>query len=110
VILFLPDNSGITDYIGAFAVSAGFNIEAKVVEFEAQHDDYKFNFIESTCPIVLAEAFAERMHELVRKEIWGYAKNERTSVDDLIAEKYVGIRPAPGYPACPDHTEKNYAV
>ncbi|HRF76126.1 MAG TPA: vitamin B12 dependent-methionine synthase activation domain-containing protein, partial [Chitinophagales bacterium] len=101
----LPDNSGITDYIGAFAVSAGFNIEAKVVEFEAQHDDYNSILLKALADR-LAEAFAERMHELVRKEIWGYAKNERTSVDDLIAEKYVGIRPAPGYPACPDHTEK----
>lgn len=101
----LPDDEGTTDYIGAFAVSAGFNIEAKVVEFEAQHDDYNSILLKALADR-LAEAFAERMHELVRKEIWGYAKNESTTVDDLIAEKYVGIRPAPGYPACPDHTEK----
>lgn len=101
----LPDTDGVTDYIGAFAVSAGFNIETKVAEFEAQHDDYNSILLKALADR-LAEAFAERMHELVRKEIWGYAKNESTTLDDLISEKYIGIRPAPGYPACPDHTEK----
>jgi len=101
----LPADSNKPDYLGAFAVSTGFNIEAKIAEFDAEHDDYNSILLKALADR-LAEAFAERMHELVRKEIWGYAKTETSYIDDLIAEKYIGIRPAPGYPACPDHTEK----
>ncbi len=101
----LPAESGKTDYLGAFAVSAGFNIESKVADFEAQHDDYNSILLKALADR-LAEAFAERMHELVRKELWGYAKDENNTPEQLISENYIGIRPAPGYPACPDHTEK----
>jgi len=101
----LPETSGKTDYLGAFAVSAGFNIEGKVAAFEAQHDDYNSILLKALADR-LAEAFAERMHELMRKELWGYSKDENNSPEQLISENYVGIRPAPGYPACPDHTEK----
>ena len=76
-----------------------------VAEFEANHDDYN-SIMAKALADRLAEAFAERMHELVRKEYWGYAKDEHLSSEDLIKEEYTGIRPAPGYPACPDHTEK----
>lgn len=93
------------DYIGAFAVTAGLGIEKKLEEFEKDHDDYSSIMLKALADR-LAEAFAERMHERVRKEFWGYAKDENLSNEDLIAEKYQGIRPAPGYPACPDHTEK----
>lgn len=101
----LPETSGKTDYLGAFAVSASFNIEEKVAAFEAQHDDYNSILLKALADR-LAEAFAERMHELMRKELWGYAKDENNTPEQLISENYVGIRPAPGYPACPDHTEK----
>lgn len=100
-----PVESGREDYIGAFAVTAGGNIDAKVKEFEANHDDYSAIMLKALADR-LAEAFAERMHERVRKEFWGYAADEKLSNEDLISEKYRGIRPAPGYPACPDHTEK----
>lgn len=100
-----PVESGREDYIGAFAVTAGGNIEAKVKEFEANHDDYSAIMLKALADR-LAEAFAERLHERVRKEWWGYAKDEKLTNDALIGEKYQGIRPAPGYPACPDHTEK----
>ena len=100
-----PEDSGVTDYIGAFAVTAGIGIEAKVAEFEADHDDYSSILLKALADR-LAEAFAERMHERVRKEFWGYASDENLSNDGLIKETYRGIRPAPGYPACPDHTEK----
>jgi 5-methyltetrahydrofolate--homocysteine methyltransferase len=93
------------DYFGAFAVTAGLNIEGKLVEFEKQHDDYNSIMLKALADR-LAEAFAERMHERVRKEFWGYAANESFSNEDLIKENYQGIRPAPGYPACPDHTLK----
>ena len=100
-----PKESGITDYIGGFAVSTGFGIEPLVEAYEKDHDDYHSIMIKAIADR-LAEAFAEKMHELVRKEFWGYSKNENLSSEELIKENYAGIRPAPGYPACPDHTEK----
>ncbi|MBA4109718.1 MAG: methionine synthase [Leptothrix sp. (in: Bacteria)] len=93
------------DYIGLFAVTAGLGIEKKDAEFLAKHDDYSSIMLKALADR-LAEAFAERMHERVRKEFWGYAADEHLSNVDLIGEKYKGIRPAPGYPACPDHTVK----
>lgn len=95
----------IDDYIGAFAVTAGIGIEKLITKFEADHDDYNSIMIKALADR-LAEAFAETMHEKVRKELWAYATDENLSNEDLIAENYEGIRPAPGYPACPDHTEK----
>jgi 5-methyltetrahydrofolate--homocysteine methyltransferase len=100
-----PKDSGVPDYIGAFAVTAGLGIDAKVKEFEAKHDDYNAIMVKALADR-LAEAFAEHLHYRVRTEFWGYATGESLSNSDLIAEKYTGIRPAPGYPACPDHTEK----
>jgi len=100
-----PKGSGAKDYIGAFAVTAGIKIEALVKKFESENDDYHAIMTKALADR-LAEAFAERLHERVRKEYWGYSKDEKLSSDDLIKEKYQGIRPAPGYPACPDHTEK----
>ncbi len=100
-----PKQSGKQDYIGAFAVSAGFGIDEHVKRFEQDHDDYNSIMLKALADR-LAEAFAERLHERVRKEFWGYVKTENLNNEDLIAEKYQGIRPAPGYPACPDHTEK----
>ncbi len=93
------------DYIGSFAVTAGIGIEKWVKKFEVEHDDYHAILLKALCDR-LAEALAERMHERVRKEFWGYATNETLENDALVAEKYQGIRPAPGYPACPEHTEK----
>jgi 5-methyltetrahydrofolate--homocysteine methyltransferase len=100
-----PEKSGINDYIGAFAVTAGIGIEEHVKRFEAEHDDYQSIMIKAIADR-LAEAFAECLHQQVRKEYWGYAADESLTNDDLIKETYKGIRPAPGYPACPDHTEK----
>jgi 5-methyltetrahydrofolate--homocysteine methyltransferase len=100
-----PKDSGVKDYIGGFAVTAGIGIEALIEKFEKNHDDYNSILIKALADR-LAEAFAEKMHELVRKEYWGYGKNENLSNEDIISEKYDGIRPAPGYPAQPDHTEK----
>ena len=100
-----PLDSGKVDYIGGFAVTTGINIENKVKEFEADHDDYRAILLKSLADR-LAEAFAERMHQRVRQEWWGYAADEQLDNEALIGEKYTGIRPAPGYPACPDHTEK----
>ena len=100
-----PKDSGVPDYLGAFAVTAGIGIEAKVKEFEAKNDDYNAIMVKALADR-LAEAFAEHLHRRVRTEFWGYVGEEKLSNDDLIAEKYSGIRPAPGYPACPDHTEK----
>jgi 5-methyltetrahydrofolate--homocysteine methyltransferase len=100
-----PLNSGETDYIGAFAVTTGLGIEALLDKFEKEHDDYNSIMVKALADR-LAEAFAELLHERVRREFWGYASEETLSNEDLIAEKYQGIRPAPGYPACPDHTEK----
>ena len=100
-----PRESAKADYIGAFAVSAGFNIEKKLREFEQDHDDEQSIMVKVLADR-LAEAFAEHLHERVRKEYWGYAKDEELDNESLIKEQYRGIRPAPGYPACPDHTEK----
>ena len=100
-----PKESTANDYIGAFAVSTGFGIEQKIKQFEADHDDYSAIMLKALADR-LAEAFAERLHERVRKEFWGYAANETLDNEAMIDEKYQGIRPAPGYPACPDHTEK----
>ncbi len=100
-----PRESGIHDYIGAFAVTAGLNIEKKLAKFEAAHDDYSAIMLKALADR-LAEAFAELLHKRIRKEFWGYAADETLDSVALIAEKYRGIRPAPGYPACPDHTEK----
>ncbi|HEV7148924.1 MAG TPA: methionine synthase, partial [Pedococcus sp.] len=100
-----PRETGLSDHIGAFAVTAGLGAHDKIVEFKAAMDDYSAILLEALADR-LAEAFAERLHERVRHDFWGYAPNEHLRNDDLIAEKYTGIRPAPGYPACPDHTEK----
>lgn len=100
-----PKETGLPDYWGAFAVTAGIGIDERVKAFEADHDDYSSIMLKALADR-LAEAFAELMHLRVRKEFWGYAPNETLDNFDLIAEKYQGIRPAPGYPACPDHTEK----
>jgi len=100
-----PMESGVADYLGAFAVTAGIGIDERVVAFERAHDDYRAILLKALADR-LAEAFAERLHERVRKEFWGYAADEMLSNEELIAESYRGIRPAPGYPACPDHTEK----
>jgi 5-methyltetrahydrofolate--homocysteine methyltransferase len=100
-----PKESGIRDYLGAFAVTAGLGIEKKLAEFEKSHDDYNSIVLKALADR-LAEAFTELLHKRVRREFWGYAKDESLDNDALIAEKYRGIRPAPGYPACPDHTEK----
>jgi len=93
------------DYFGTFAVTTGLGIEKWIEKFEKEHDDYSSIMLKAIADR-LAEAFAERMHERVRKELWGYAVDENLSNEDLIREKYQGIRPAPGYPACPDHTLK----
>lgn len=100
-----PIDSGLQDYIGAFAVTAGIGIDERVAAFEAQHDDYNAILLKALADR-LAEALAELIHERVRKEFWGYAADESLDNEALIREKYQGIRPAPGYPACPDHTEK----
>ena len=100
-----PHETGVADYLGAFAVTAGIGIDERVAEFERVHDDYRAILLKALADR-LAEAFAERLHERVRREFWGYAADETLSNEDLIAENYRGIRPAPGYPACPDHTEK----
>ena len=100
-----PRSAGVEDVVGAFAVTAGHGLEALVAAFEADHDDYSAILARALADR-LAEAFAERLHELVRTELWGYAPDETLSNDELIGERYQGIRPAPGYPACPDHTEK----
>jgi 5-methyltetrahydrofolate--homocysteine methyltransferase len=97
--------SGVDDYIGAFAVSAGFGVEALVKAFNADHDDYNSILIKAVADR-LAEASAEYLHQQIRKEHWGYAPDETLDNDSLIRERYQGIRPAPGYPACPEHTEK----
>jgi len=91
--------------LGAFAVTAGIGIDARVAAFEAAHDDYSSIMLKALADR-LAEALAERMHERVRRELWGYAHDEQLDNVGLIREEYQGIRPAPGYPACPDHTEK----
>ena len=100
-----PKESGATDYIGAFAVTTGIGADQLAEEYEAQHDDYNAIMVKALADR-LAEAFAEHLHERVRREHWGYAADETLDNEALIKEKYRGIRPAPGYPACPDHTEK----
>ncbi|MFG1296365.1 methionine synthase [Xanthobacter variabilis] len=100
-----PMESGVADYVGGFAVTAGIGEDERVEAFKAAHDDYSAIMLKALCDR-LAEAFAERMHQLVRTKYWGYAPDEALSNDELIAETYRGIRPAPGYPAQPDHTEK----
>ena len=100
-----PSETGLADYIGGFVVTAGIGVEALAATFEADHDDYNSILLKALADR-LAEAFAERMHERVRKEFWGYDASESLSNTELIKERYTGIRPAPGYPACPDHTEK----
>jgi len=100
-----PKDSGKADYIGGFAVTTGHKIDKKIAEFEADNDDYQSIMLKVLADR-LAEAFAEHMHERVRKEFWAYDADESFDNDALIREKYRGIRPAPGYPACPDHTEK----
>ena len=103
--LVAPLDSGCSDYLGGFVVTAGLGEEAQSEIFKKANDDYSAILFKALTDR-LAEAFAERMHEMVRKELWGYAADETLSNDALIAEEYRGIRPAPGYPACPDHTEK----
>ncbi|HPX36163.1 MAG TPA: methionine synthase [Mycobacterium sp.] len=100
-----PKETGQRDYVGAFAVTTGLGSHDKIVEFKAAHDDYSAILLESLADR-LAEAFAERMHQRVREEFWGYQPDEQLDNAALIAERYRGIRPAPGYPACPEHTEK----
>jgi 5-methyltetrahydrofolate--homocysteine methyltransferase len=100
-----PTGNGHADYVGAFAVTAGIGIDEHVERFEQAHDDYSAIVLKALADR-LAEALAEYMHELTRCKFWGYAAGEQLTNEDLIAEAYRGIRPAPGYPACPDHTEK----
>ncbi len=100
-----PKETGIQDYFGGFAVTTGHGCDELVAIFEKDYDDYN-SIMTKALADRLAEAFAEKLHELVRKDHWGYAKDETLESEDLIKEKYRGIRPAPGYPACPDHTEK----
>ena len=100
-----PKDSGRLDWIGMFAVTAGIGIDAHVARFEADHDDYNAILLKALADR-LAEALAERLHQRVRTEFWGYVADETLDNEALIAEKYVGIRPAPGYPACPEHSEK----
>lgn len=100
-----PKGSGVADWLGGFACTAGIGLEERAKAFEAAHDDYSAILLKALGDR-LAEAFAERLHERVRTELWGYAAGETLTNEQLIAEEYRGIRPAPGYPACPDHTEK----
>jgi len=100
-----PKETGLQDYMGGFSVTAGLGIEKKLAEFEADHDDYHSILLKALADR-LAEAFAEKLHEIVRRLIWGYEQGEALPNEELIKEQYRGIRPAPGYPACPDHTEK----
>lgn len=101
-----PKTSGKQDYVGAFAVTTGFGTDELSQKYEAEHDDYNAIMVKAIADR-LAEAFAEFLHKKIRTEIWGYSEDENLKTDDLISEKYVGIRPAPGYPACPDHLEKS---
>jgi 5-methyltetrahydrofolate--homocysteine methyltransferase len=100
-----PSASGVKDYLGAFAVTTGLGVDKRVKAFEEKHDDYNAIMLKALADR-MAEAFTELLHKRVRREMWAYARDESLSNDALIAEKYRGIRPAPGYPACPDHTEK----
>ena len=100
-----PKSSGKADYLGGFAVTAGVGCDERAKAFEAAHDDYNSIMIKALADR-LAEAFAECLHAKTRRELWGYAAAETISNEEMIAEKYQGIRPAPGYPACPEHSEK----
>ncbi|PJB15777.1 MAG: methionine synthase [Flavobacteriales bacterium CG_4_9_14_3_um_filter_32_8] len=100
-----PKETGVKDYVGGFVVTTGLGIEKYITKFEADHDDYNAIMLKALADR-LAEAFAELLHQKVRTEFWGYGKDEKLNKDDLIKEQYQGIRPAPGYPACPDHTLK----
>jgi len=100
-----PASSNVSDFLGAFAVTAGIGLDELCAEFERDHDDYH-SIMAKALADRLAEAFAERLHQRVRTEFWGYAPDEAFDNTALIAERYAGIRPAPGYPACPEHTEK----
>ncbi|RZK90257.1 MAG: methionine synthase, partial [Pedobacter sp.] len=100
-----PEGSGKQDYFGGFALTTGIGCDELVAEYEKNYDDYNSIMVKALADR-LAEAFAEKLHELVRKDYWGYSKDEHLTNEDLIKEQYVGIRPAPGYPACPEHTEK----
>jgi 5-methyltetrahydrofolate--homocysteine methyltransferase len=100
-----PKDNGVTDYMGAFCVTTGFGVDEWAAEFEKDLDDYNSIMVKALADR-FAEAFAEYLHEKVRKEVWGYSKDETLTSDEMIAEEYKGIRPAPGYPACPDHLEK----
>jgi 5-methyltetrahydrofolate--homocysteine methyltransferase len=100
-----PKASGLTDYIGGFAVTAGFGVDNKVEEFKSAKDDYSAIMLKILADRI-AEAFAEVMHLKVRRELWGYAASEDLAMEEIHSGKYVGIRPAPGYPACPEHSEK----
>merc|ERR1719331_3313496 len=102
-----PKASGKTDYIGGFGVSAGFGCEEICKKLREQNDDYKGIMMEAIADR-LAEAFAELLHYKMRTELWGYAPDEKVNIDDMLKTKYCGIRPAPGYPTQPDHTEKNF--
>ena len=103
--LIAPQSINLPDYIGGFAVTAGLGLEEHVARLESQQDDYNAIILKALADR-LAEAFAERLHQRVRTEFWSYSPNEDLKNKDLIEESYRGIRPAPGYPACPDHTEK----
>lgn len=100
-----PKETGLADHVGAFAVTAGLGATERIMKFKEELDDYSAIMLEAVADR-LAEAFAERLHQRVRTQFWGYAAEEALDNDDLIAERYRGIRPAPGYPACPEHTEK----
>jgi 5-methyltetrahydrofolate--homocysteine methyltransferase len=100
-----PVTSGVPDYIGGFCVTTGHGVDEQVAEYAKNHDDYNSIMIKALADR-LAESFAEQLHRKVRQELWGYARDEQLSNEELIKERYQGIRPAPGYPACPDHTEK----
>jgi 5-methyltetrahydrofolate--homocysteine methyltransferase len=102
---FVAPKGSKPDYVGLFAVTAGLGVDKKVEQFMADLDDYSAIMLKALADR-LAEAFAERLHQRVRTELWGYAPDEQLSNEELIAEKYRGVRPAPGYPACPDHTVK----
>ena len=102
---YVCPEGGKKDYMGFFTVTTGIGIEKLIKKYNQDHNDYKVIMVKALADR-LAEAFAEVMHTKVRKELWGYETNEDLLNDDLIAEKYIGIRPAPGYPACPDHSEK----
>ena len=102
-----PKSSGVTDYIGGFAVSTGFGCEEICKKLREQNDDYKGIMMEAIADR-LAEAFAELLHYKMRTELWGYAPDEKLDYEDMLKTKYTGIRPAPGYPTQPDHTEKTF--